>query len=241
MNRAEAKNKTIDLLLGDDQPNADFYKALFRKYNYGDPEMTPISPVKFGNVNVANYVIITEEAYRKLVKIRQLTLETGQEVAFLVFGEEKPNGAVWLDTIVSTYQPSSRLGASFDGINQVLDGFICSFENGEYDGGNKQIVCHGHTHGLSPVADNFSFGDMISYVQFHDLHPLFKSRKIETMAMLMPPSGDFNFIMYENDPRYEGFYIFPTVYLRYHDGKAGLLPAYKNGNYLVGNNRYASR
>lgn len=38
MNRKQAKNKTIDLLLGDNNPNADFYVELFENYNYGDPE-----------------------------------------------------------------------------------------------------------------------------------------------------------------------------------------------------------
>ena len=58
------------------------------------------------------------------------------------------------------------------------------------------------------------------------------------MAVLLPPSGDFNFIMYENNPIYEGFYIFPTVYLRYNDGRAEKLPAYQNGNYLVDKNKH---
>ena len=241
MTREEARSKTVDLLLGDDQPNADFYADLFQNYNYGDFEMTPISPVKFGNVNAANNIVITEQAYRDLLKIREVTRRTNQEVAYLIFGEEKPNGTVWLDTVISTYKPSSRTEASFNELNPVLNQFVTDFQNGAYKGGNKQIICHGHTHGLSPVADNFSFGDMISYVQFNNLHYLFKNRNIETMAMLMPPCGDFNFIMYENNPRYEGFYTFPTVYLRYDNGMANLLPAYQNGNYLVNENKYGSR
>ena len=241
MNRNEAKNKTIDLLLGDSQPNANFYAELFEKYNYVDPEMTPISPVKFGNVNESNNVVIAEEAYKELMKIKQITLETNQEIAYFIFGEEKNNGTVWLDTVVSTYKPSSRTVASFKEINHVLNDFVNDIQSGKYEGANKQIVCHGHTHGISPVADNFSFGDMISYIQFNNLHPLFKNRRIETMAMLMPPSGDFNFIMYENNPLYEGFYKFPTVYLRHNDGSAELLPTYQNGNYLVNNNKYGSR
>lgn len=241
MTREEAKSKTVDLLLGDNQPNADFYANLFHNYNYGESEMTPISPVKFGNVNASNNIVITEEAYRNLLRIRKVTRQTNQEIAYFIFGEEKPNGTVWLDTVVSTFKPSSRTAASFDGINQALNQFVNEFQNGAYDGANKQIVCHGHTHGTSPVADNFSFGDMISYVQFNNLHPLFKNRNIETIAMLMPPCGDYNFIMYENNPLYEGFYTFPNVYLRYNDGTAELLPAYEKGNYLVNKNRYGIR
>ena len=51
----------------------------------------------------------------------------------------------------------------------------------------------------------------------------------------------FNFIMYENNPMFEGFYTFPEVYLRYNDQTAVQLPAYQNGNYLVNNNKYGSR
>lgn len=232
MERHEARNKVIDLLLGESNPNADFYAELFEKYNYGEAEMTPISPIGMGMVSERNNVVITEEAYKKLMKIRNITNQTNTEVSYLIFGEEKPNGTVWLDTVISTYQPSGRTSASFDGINVALNEYVRGIENGEYNNGNKQIICHGHTHGISPVSDNFSFGDLISYVEFTNLHPLFKNRQVETMGMLMPPSGDFNFIMYENNPNYEGFYIFPTVYLRYQDGMAKQLPAYQRGNYI---------
>lgn len=49
--------------------------------------------------------------------------------------------------------------------------------------------------------------------------------------------GDFNFIFYENNHRYEGFYTFPTVYLKQSDGSIGELPAYQNGNYLDNDNQ----
>lgn len=241
MTRSEAKNKTIDMLLGDQNPNADFYANLFENYNYGDSEMTPISPILMGNVSPQNNIVITEEAYKELLKIRNITKQTNQEIAYLIFGEEKPNGTVWLDTVVSTYQPSGRTVANFEGVNGALNEYVRGIEAGEYNNGNKQIICHGHTHGLSPVSDNFSFGDLISYVEFANAHHLFKERKVETMGMLMPPCGDFNFIMYENNPKYEGFYTFPKVYLRYSDGTADLLPAYQKGNYIRNTRNYTSR
>ena len=241
MNRSEATSKTRDILLGSRNLNANFYASLFEKYNYGDSEMTPISPIKMGNVSVNNNVVITEEAYKELMKIRGITQQTNQEVAFLIFGEEKPNGTVWLDTVISTYQPSARTSAVFDGINGVLNEYVRDIENEKYKNENKQIICHGHTHGISPVSDNFSFGDLISYVEFNNSHPLFKNRQVETMALLMPPCGDFNFLLYENNSQYEGFYTFPTVYLRHNSGIIEELPAYQNGNYLVNTNHYGVR
>ena len=189
------------------------------------------------NVNRNSNIIITEDAYRDLAKIRNITLQTNQEVAFLIFGEELPNGTVLLDTVISTFQPSSRTSADFDRLNEILNKYVADIANGKYRNGNKQIICHGHTHGMSPVSDNFSFGDLISYVQFNNSHRLFKNRQVETMALLMPPSGDFNFIFYENNPQYEGFYTFPTVYLKQSDGSIGELPAYQNGNYLDNDNQ----
>lgn len=241
MTRNEARNKVIDLLLGDNNANADFYANLFENYNYGDVEMTPISPMKMGDVNQKNNVVITTEAYLELVEIRNITNRTNQEVAYLILGEEKPNGTVWLDTVVSSYRPSSKTSASFDSINSTLNEYVREIEAGEYANGNKQIICHGHTHGISPVSDNFSFGDLISYIEFANMHPLFKNRQVETIGMVMPPSGDFNFIMYENNPSYEGFYKFPTIYLRHSNGAAELLPAYQNGNYLVDMNTSKNR
>lgn len=238
MNRTDAKNKVIDLLLGDDNPNCNFYASIFEKYNYPDLEMIPISPLGMGLVNERNNIVITIDAYKELLKIRNITNQTNMEVSYLIFGEEKTNGTIWLDTVVSTYIPSSRTSASFELINGVLNEYVRQIENGEFDNSNKQVICHGHTHSSSSVSDNFSFGDLISYVQFTNLHPLFKDRKVETMAMLMPPCGDFNFIMYENNPNYEGFYVFSNVYLRYEDGKADMLPVYQKGNYITKNNLY---
>ena len=128
MERSEARIKTIDLLLEDQNSNADFYASL--------------------------------------------------EVTYLIFSEEKPNGTVWLDTIISTYQPSARTSTNFNGINGALNEYVRGIEAGEYKNGNKQIICHGHTHGTSPVSDIFSFGDLISYVEFNNLHPLFKNMQI---------------------------------------------------------------
>lgn len=235
MNRKEALKKVVDILLKSENPNADFYADLFKKYNYSNSEMTPISPAKMENVNSRHNVVITEEAYNDLKRIRTITKQTNNEVAFILLGEEKPNGTVWLDTVLSTFKPSLRTQANFDEINYALSKYIKEISQGKYNNANKQIVCHGHTHGTSPVSDNFSFGDLISYVEFNNLHPLFINRQVETMALLLPPSGDFNFIMYENNPIYEGFYTFPSVYLRYNDGHAEKLPAYQNGNYLVNN------
>ena len=54
MERREAKEITLDLLLGDQNINADFYASLFNKYRCGDSENTPISPAGMQTVNERN-------------------------------------------------------------------------------------------------------------------------------------------------------------------------------------------
>ncbi len=232
MERNQARTKVVDLLLGDNNPNNDFYANLFEKYNYGEPEMTPISPLYMENVNKQHNVVITEEAYRDLLKIKQITMQTNNEVAFFLFGEEKQNGTIWFDTVVSTFKPSKRTVADFSEINSQLNQYVDMIKSNQLGNTNKQVICHGHTHGITNVSDNFSFGDLISYVQMTNADPIFKNRQIETMGMLMPPSGDFNFIMYENNPSYEGFYTFPIVYMRENNSIAHQLPSYSKGNYI---------
>lgn len=235
MERNQATKKVVDLLLGDNEQNNDFYASLFENYNYGDPEMTPISPLYMDNVNSNHNIVITEEAYKELQKIRDITRETNREVAYLIFGEEKPNGVVWLDTVISDYIPASTTAAIFTNIDDILNKYVESIQKGDFNNGNKQIVCHGHTHGRTQVSDNYSFGDLISYVQLANAHPLFQKKQVETMAMLMPPCGDFNFIMYDNNQNCEGFYTFPAVYMRKNNSNAIPLPAYTNGNYILNN------
>ena len=232
MNREEARSKAVGLLLGDNIPNNDFYADTFMSHNYGDPEMTPISPLYMNNVNLEHDIVLTEEVYNDLHKIKDITEQTNNEVPYLLLGEEQINGSVLFDTVLSTYEPSNRTSANFSKLNQSLNDYIKAIEAGHYNNGKKQVVCHGHTHGKSSVSDNFSFGDLISYIQMTNSHPIFKSREVETIGMLLPPSGDYNFIMYENNPHYEGFYTFPKVYVKENNGVLHSLPAYQNGNYL---------
>jgi len=196
--------------------------------------MTPISPLYFGSVSSNNNIVITEEAYKELERIQQITAQTNGEIAFLMFGTEKENGTVWLDTVVSTYNPANVTSANFKELNPTLNKYLDMIKKGEFP--EKQIVVHGHSHGRTNVSDNFSFGDLISYVEMTNLDFTFRQReKAETMGVLLAPSGDINFIMYENNPAYEGFYTFPNVYLRHNDGSAKTLPAYQKGNYITKN------
>lgn len=78
----------IDLYKPLFNPNADFYASLFENYHYGNPDNTPILPVKMGHVNASNNIVITEDVYKELLKINSITSQTNQEKAYLIFGED---------------------------------------------------------------------------------------------------------------------------------------------------------
>ena len=237
MDREQAKNKVIDYLFEDINPHSVFNIETFEKYPYEEREMTPVSPLYMGNVNPSHIVNITEEANIELMKIREITNQTGEEISYFLFGEEKPNGSVWFDTVISTYRPTSSVRASFKDLTPILEKYLTDIGAGLYENESTQIVCHGHTHGKGLVSDNYSFGDLISYVQMKNIHPLTREGKVETMGMIMSPSGDYNFIMYDDSPNPDfpgmgGFYKFPNVYLKFDDSRVIPLPAYNHGDYL---------
>jgi len=141
---------------------------------------------------------------------------------------------VSLDQVLSTYQPSSREEADFSNLDPYLNEYVKNIQKSIREGeiSKKPIICHGHTHGTGLYSDNFSLWDLMSYIRMTNAYPLFKDREIETMGVVLPLCGDYNFIMYENNRAAEGFYKFPSVYVLHNDGNLTNLPAYQNGNYL---------
>ena len=227
-------------MISNDEKNevVELFARVLEKHNCGDIEMTPISVAAMENAS-GDTVVITEEAYIELFKIRQKTSQTDKEISYLMFGEEKTGGIVWLDKVISSYQAANT--TNIDAIIKPLDAYVKSIQNGDYNNGNRQIVCHGHTQGRNQKSSNFSFGDLISYFQLNNTNSLFENRQIETMAMIIPQCGDFNFIMYDNDRNCEGFYIFPNVYVRDNGGNLYQLPAYQEDNYNHKNSKLKSK
>ncbi len=233
MEDKEAKKIVEDYLFNPSNPDSNFYKKSFKKYE-GYGEETPISPIYMPNANAQHNIILTEEVVQQLEKIREISLRTGNEIPFFLFGEEKANGALMFDIIVADFKGNSTREADFRRINQQLIDFVKMYKDGKYIGADKQIICHGHSHGKNELGDNFSFGDLIGYVQMRNIHPAFVARELETLSLVLSPRGDYNFIMYENNPVYPGFYTFPNVYKKHNDGvNVEALPAYNNGNYLT--------
>lgn len=205
MDRDKATDKTINLLLGDTNPNADFYCSMFQDSYCMDLEMTPISPMGMSSVTRNNNIILTSEVYKKILEIRKKSLKSNSDISFFLTGSQKTTNVILLDNI--------------------------SFE--EADMQESSVICISSTHSKTNAGDNFILKDLISYIKFDGEHSDKKA-----LSLVVPESGDFNFMVYDKNPIFEGLYTYPIVYLKHDDGKLELLPAYENGNYILNNQMY---
>lgn len=214
MNRNEAKNRLLELL-DNDNFNIDYFQNLFKKYNiYSDSENTIISPLVIDNSN--KRIVILESAYKKLKEIQKIVNDTKKDISYFMDGEEKTNGVIVFKTVIPILNDNN----DFKKINSIL-----TYKPNKYDI-NKKIICYGHTNQNSLINDNFSFGDLVSYIQFNSVH------KINNAFMIMTSSGDFNFIKYEDTLEFSKLNKFDKVYLKLDAGKIYRLHAYSKGNYL---------
>lgn len=244
MERQEARNIAIKSLL-ENSSNRDFFTNIFETYlNQGyNQENIPVPSLYFDNVNENNnQVFIEENVYNELLKIREITQRTNNEIPYFLIGYEKSNGAVVFKSIIVDVGNSSNREADFDNISDYLGAYIESIEKNEISKLGKPIICNGHTHGISNVSDNFSFGDMISYITFkNNVREYMRNTNnngvnpkiVDTVGMLMNPCGDFNLVYYDDNPQQVGFYKFTNIFLRTHDNQIVLLPSIsENGNYI---------
>lgn len=233
MERKEAQDILLNILLNKNNPYADVNEEILKRYPYG--EMTPISPLTFESSNT--YIIITEDVKNDLEKIRQKTLRNDRESAFLLVGEIKGNGTIYFDTFFTDNQQSEQTSADYAPLMESLTEYVNYVKRNELK--NKPVICFGHTHGRTSVSDNYSLGDLISTVRRTEADASFKS-KIATMSLLLPPSGDYNFIMFDNKNNYGCLYRFDYITVVMSEKtklEKGIyaedLPAYQNGNYLI--------
>lgn len=244
MKRQEATNIAIQSLL-ENSSNRDFFTSIFETYlNQGyNQENIPVPSLYFDNVNENNnQVFIEENVYNVLLKIRETTQRTNNEIPYFLIGYEQNNGAIVFKAILADVGNSSSREADFDNISDYLGAYLESIEESDIKKLGKPIICNGHTHGISNVSNNFSFGDMISYITFkNNVREYIRDRNqnginykiVDTVGMLMNPCGDFNIVYYDDNPQQIGFYKFTNVFLRKNDNQIVLLPSIsETGNYI---------
>ena len=244
MKREEAKNIAIKCLL-ENNSNRDFYANSFEKFlNQGyNPENIPIPPLYIDNIRENNNLVFIEEnVYNELLKIRKITERTNNEIPYFIIGFEQKNGSVVFKNIIADIEQNSIQETDYDRITTYFAEYLRQLNNTDIEKNGKLIICKGHTHGIGSVSDNFSFGDLISYVSFkfqiRDFiktynHKGVNPNDIDTVGMLMNPCSDFNIVYYDDNPYQMGFYKFTNIFLKTKDNKAILLPSLsENGNYI---------
>lgn len=222
MNKNEALEKALDML-----DSKSLSTQMIQRFGV----QAPVTPYGLANVNRKHVICISEELIEDLTKIHSYTNQTGNEVPFFLFGEERADGSVFFDQI-AIGKGNNTQEADFSTIAPKLQTFINYVDSSKL---TNQIVCHGHTHGKGQYSDNFSLEDMAAYIMMNDLHPLIKNQTIQTIGCVFNSSGDLNFVLH--DEYNKGFYKFPNVNIEYNDGTRDSLPAYSRGNYNISNSR----
>ena len=187
----------------------------------------PVNPIALKNVDKEHIVCIGEKLLEVLYEMHVYTNLTNNECAFFLFGEEREDGSIYLDKIVYE-KGKSRHCANFSSLTPKLSEFINEVEK---ENENKKVVAHCHTHGAGVYSDNFSLGDIASYIIMSDLHPLIRQGVIQTLGCIFNSSGDINFVFY--DKKNNEIYKFPNVCVEYDNGERTVIPAYLKGSYVT--------
>lgn len=245
MERVKARAITAECLL-DNCSNKEFYTNLFEVYlNKGMPvENIPVSPLYFDNIcGNNNQIFIEEKVYKELKKIIDVTMVTNYEIPYFMIGFEQENGSIVFKEIIADKNQNSMSSADYEKITSYVANFLSDIDNNDIKIMGKPIICKGHTHGrVGFEYDNFSFGDLVSYVTFkeqiRDCVRTYNKKGvncsvIDTVGMLINPCGDFNFVYYDEREGQAGFYKFTNIFLRTRDNKIMLLPSMSDsGNYI---------
>lgn len=186
-------------------PYGQYHKQNFETYDYG--EMTPINSSLITNMPNAQ-IILSEEVYKMLLAVKDVTNSTNQEFPFLLYGKEIADNVIEFDEFISSSNNRQNTEANFnqaminDLQNKINSNLNCGF-----------VVCHGHSHpAIGNFHQNFSLGDFASYMQMNLENPVFKNKQIELISCLVTSSGNINFVFYDNINN--NFYRFTKVFVK---------------------------
>ena len=247
MERSEIERITMECLLRKSKDGA-FYQRTLQEYSGLALDNRPVSPLELHDVNKRNdNVVISEDVYRQMAEIQDITLETDFEIPFFLIGWEKSDGSIVLDRIISDKTQRNRGSCDYDNVADDCGKYLLSLRRDDFSSKGNLIICKGHSHGKSPVSDNFSFGDMKNYVTFKSQIREFVGRynkngvdprMIDTTGMLLNPCGDFNMVYYDDRPLNIGFYKFNNLKIKTNSGDEIPLPTMsEDGNYIKNQNR----
>ena len=206
MTRDECAGKVKNIMINKN-PYGQYHKQNFDLYERLYGENTPINSSIINNMPNAS-VVLSEEVYESLLAIHDVTNDSKQEFPFFLYGKEVGNNVILFDEFVSSSSNRQNAQAHFD------QNMINNLENkiNNNTSGNL-VVCHGHSHPpLGDFNENFSYGDFISYVEMNQNNQVFRSKQAELTSCLVTPSGDINFVFYDNVN--DNFFRFTNVYVK---------------------------
>ena len=201
------KQRVIEIMTDPNRnPYASYHQINFE--NYGPwGEETPINKDIINDMPKAK-IILTREVYEWLLAIQEETLSSNQEFPFLLYGYEREKNQIEFSEFMSSSSERQSSVAVFDSnMQQDLQNKINANKNRNF------VVCHGHSHTMiGDFCENFSLGDFMTYMEMNESNGVFKNKEVELTGCVVTPSGDINFIFYDN--QVQNFYRFTYVYVR---------------------------
>ena len=205
MNSEKYYNSVKNIMINKN-PYGHYHKKNFDSFNdYGG--MAPINS-QIINDMPSSQILLSEDVYEALLATQDVTNETLKEIPFFLYGQEIGSNSIEFTEYISASTNRENTSATFNTemINNLSNKINGSLNNG-------LVVSHGHSH--PPIGDyneNFSLGDFASYMYMNLENPVFKNRQVELTGCLLTPSGDINFVFYDNIN--QNFYRFTNVFVR---------------------------
>ena len=201
------KKRVIEIMTNPNKnPYAKFHQINFSNYSFYDEE-TPINKDIINDMSQAK-IILTREVYERLLAIQEVTLLTNQEFPFFLYGYENVRNQIEFKEFMSSSANRQSNAANFN--SQMQKDLMNKINK---NSNNNFVVCHGHSHPpIGEFFENFSLGDFMTYMEMNESNIVFKNKEVELTGCVVTPSGDINFVYYDNQVK--NFYRFTNVYVR---------------------------
>lgn len=153
-------------------------------------------------------IILSEQVFDMLCAIQDVTNTEMEEVPFFLIGMEGSDNSIEFTEFMSSSRDRQSTEASF---NQDMVDYLQNRISGHLNDG--LVVCHGHSHpAIGRFYENFSLGDLTTYIQMNEENAVFRNRKVELVGCVVTSTGNINFVFYDN--KRQDFYRFTHVYVK---------------------------
>lgn len=227
------------LRTGSDNPS---YYARLLDENRQDDRFR-VTPVHLKSVQSSCIIVINEDVFQTICHISRFSRTNNLEIPFFLFGREEVDGLIYFDLIRYCNFDLEHCHASFKslsvGVDKAMDEYLTAndakrllenFGTQKLPAFRRAVRCYGHSH-PGDGGDCFTMADMECTVEHVLLNTYYASNEMGSLDVLITPSGDVNFIKYENNCLFEGFYKYDNAFVQMDSGRLYRLPSYRKGNY----------